>query len=110
MELNLENNCLSGKVPFSGKFVAKIGDKLKLDANPELCADEELRSKVGSSLGKLKPCNKPYIPTSALLHGDSAHEPSASCLLMLIGFVFFKCLYLGIPQKWKKGNLDRNLY
>ncbi|XP_027094660.1 uncharacterized protein [Coffea arabica] len=96
-ELNLENNYLSGKVPFSAKFVAKIGDKLKLDGNPELCADEGLRSaKVGSSLGKLKPCNEPYIPTYALLHGDSPHQSSASCLSMLSGFVFLLWLYMDI--------------
>ncbi|KAL3517717.1 hypothetical protein ACH5RR_020306 [Cinchona calisaya] len=89
-ELNLENNNLSGKVPFSAKFVGKIGDKLKLRGNPELCADEDLRSfaKVGSSLGILKLCNKPNIPKSALLHGDSPHQSSASRVLVFIGFLF----------------------
>lgn len=67
-ELNLKNNKLSGKVPFSAEFLGKIGDKLKLEGNPKLCVDEELRNvKVGSKLGEMKMCEKPDIPQSALL-------------------------------------------
>lgn len=88
-ELNLENNNLSGKVPFSAEFVAKIGNKLKLEGNPELCADEELRSR----LRKLKQCDKPDIPKSALLHGNSPHRSSAILLMLIaIGFAFLLLL------------------
>lgn len=94
-ELNLENNNLSGKVPFSAKFVAKTGDKL-LEGNPNLCNDEELSScaKVGSSLGQLKLCSKPYyILKSAIQHGEYQDQSSSvSHLLMLIGFVFLLSL------------------
>ncbi|KAF8401941.1 hypothetical protein HHK36_012892 [Tetracentron sinense] len=45
-EMNLENNQLSGRLPFSAKFSAKIGGKLKLGGNPNLCVD------VGLSSGK----------------------------------------------------------
>nr|GLL42722.1 piriformospora indica-insensitive protein 2-like [Ipomoea trifida] len=54
-ELNLENNNLSGKVPFSVEFALRVGEKLKLHGNPLLCVDEGLRSaKVIGSLGNLK--------------------------------------------------------
>ncbi|CAK9172816.1 unnamed protein product [Ilex paraguariensis] len=87
-ELNLENNNLSGRVPFSAKFVSKVGGKLKLEGNPELCADEGLRSaKVSGSLGQLKLCNKPVIPHFVLLSSGSSvlHD---SYMLIFVGFLF----------------------
>lgn len=88
-ELNLKNNNLSGKVPFSVQFLGKIGNKLKLEGNPKLCVDEELRNvKVGSKLGEMKMCDKPDIPQSALLlfqpQGSSSHQTFASQSLMFI--------------------------
>ncbi|XVF72045.1 hypothetical protein PTKIN_Ptkin12aG0089800 [Pterospermum kingtungense] len=41
-EINLEKNNLSGRAPVSAKFTAKVGEKLRLKGNPELCMDERL--------------------------------------------------------------------
>ncbi|KAK9292766.1 hypothetical protein L1049_020746 [Liquidambar formosana] len=54
-EVNLENNMLSGKVPFSAKFASRIGGKLKLGGNSDLCVDIGLVHAVnGSGLRDLK--------------------------------------------------------
>ncbi|KAE8692180.1 putative ROP-interactive CRIB motif-containing protein 6 [Hibiscus syriacus] len=68
-ELNLENNNLSGRVPFS----AKIGEKLRLKGNPELCVDAKLShgKSIGSSSRVLKKCSKPDIPNAVILNGGS---------------------------------------
>ncbi|THF95100.1 piriformospora indica-insensitive protein 2-like [Camellia sinensis] len=88
-EMNLENNKLKGRLPFSVKFAAKMGKKLKLQGNPELCVDEGLRSaKIGGSLGNLKVCNNPqHVPSPVpFLGGNSVIQ--ASHLLMFLGFLF----------------------
>ena len=41
-EINLENNRLSGRVPFSAEFAERIGRKLKLGGNERLCLAGEL--------------------------------------------------------------------
>ncbi|KAK9146363.1 hypothetical protein Sjap_006266 [Stephania japonica] len=59
-ELNLERNLLSGRLPFSATFWAKIGGKLKVSKNNELCVDEGITgNKLGRSrsLGDLKVCS-----------------------------------------------------
>ncbi|GFZ17681.1 ROP-interactive CRIB motif-containing protein 7 [Actinidia rufa] len=87
-EMNLENNKLRGKLPFSPKFAAKMGEKLKLQGNPELCVDEGLRSaKIRGSLGNLKLCRHPYGPSQALFVGGISVQ-KASHLLMFLGFLF----------------------
>lgn len=67
-EINLENNNLSGRVPSS----IKVGEKLKLAGNAGLCVDDPLRhTKNRGSLGQLKLCNKPDIPSAVLFNGVS---------------------------------------
>lgn len=88
-EINLEKNNLSGRVPFSAKFTAKVGDKLRLKGNPELCVDEKLsRGKsIGSSLRELKKCSKPDIPNPVLFIGGSHHSgPLSSSFHVLLLF------------------------
>ncbi|XP_010264968.1 PREDICTED: piriformospora indica-insensitive protein 2-like [Nelumbo nucifera] len=86
-ELSLENNQLSGRLPFSAKFSAKIGGKLKLAGNPNLCVDDKNSS--GFENLKLKVCNdnKPTIPNPALFSGCSSLRLS-SYFLRLLGVVF----------------------
>ncbi|XP_015872996.3 piriformospora indica-insensitive protein 2 [Ziziphus jujuba] len=97
-EINLENNRLSGRVPFSAKLSVKMGQKLKLAGNPELCVDEGLRSlKNSSSLGKLKVCKKPYLPNPVIFCGDSSAQAQPKprtlpSMFMIIGLLFiFMC-------------------
>lgn len=96
-ELNLENNNLSGKVPFTPEFVAQIGKKLKLEGNPALCIDKELRSaRVNgtSSLVQLKLCNKEVLPKYAQIHGDSPPQCCAChlCFMLNIGILLLLLL------------------
>lgn len=91
-ELNLENNNLSGRVPFSANFASKVGEKLKLKGNPNLCVERGLRSaKVSGILGQLKLCNKPDIPTSVPFHGGASSVLLVPHLFMVISWVF--CLF-----------------
>ncbi|KAF5738978.1 piriformospora indica-insensitive protein 2-like [Tripterygium wilfordii] len=58
-EINLENNNLSGRVPFT----AMVGEILKLQGNPGLCVDDVDLVKNGSRFGHyLKLCNKTKLP------------------------------------------------
>ncbi|KAL0435573.1 UNVERIFIED_CONTAM: hypothetical protein Sradi_0265200 [Sesamum radiatum] len=52
-ELNLEKNNLSGRLPFSAGFLSKLGGKLKLEGNSDLCIDEALRQSSGTVLSGL---------------------------------------------------------
>ncbi|XP_059432993.1 piriformospora indica-insensitive protein 2 [Corylus avellana] len=80
-EINLENNNLSGRLPFS----AKIGGKLKLGGNPELCVDERLGS---GSLEKVKVCaNKPVIPNATLFSASSNPLLAVPHALVFLGFL-----------------------
>ncbi|KAL4588037.1 hypothetical protein LXL04_000915 [Taraxacum kok-saghyz] len=67
-ELHLNNNNLSGKVPFSVGFMGKVGRKLRLDGNSELCVGEG----VVKSFYKVKKCNEIENPRSALVYGTSS--------------------------------------
>ncbi|XP_044492544.1 piriformospora indica-insensitive protein 2 [Mangifera indica] len=73
-EINLENNNLSGRVPFSAKFSSKVGHKLKLNGNPDLCVGEgfSISKNVSGSLGHLKLCKKPDIPNAVQINGGSS--------------------------------------
>ncbi|KAI3449800.1 hypothetical protein Pfo_006465 [Paulownia fortunei] len=89
-ELNLENNNLSGRVPFSAGFLSKVGGKLKLEGNLDLCIDEGLKSaKVSVSLGQLKVCRQPDIPKTALFYENSSPRLHASLAFISIGFLHF---------------------
>ena len=86
-EINLENNSLSGRVPFS-KF--KIGQKLKLEGNPELCGDE------GYGGLNLKVCsNKPVtvIPNPVLFNVASSSLQVVPHVLIIIFVGFFSFLF-----------------
>ncbi|KAK6141489.1 hypothetical protein DH2020_024767 [Rehmannia glutinosa] len=92
-ELNLENNNLSGRVPFSEGFLSKLGRKLNLKGNLDLCIDEGLKSaKVSVSLGQLKVCRHPDISKTALFYENSSPrllQEYASLAFMSIGFLLF---------------------
>ncbi|KAL7113135.1 hypothetical protein ACP275_04G044700 [Erythranthe tilingii] len=89
-ELNLGRNNLSGRVPFSAGFVAKLGNKLKLEGNSDLCIDEGLKlsAKVSvsssSSLGELKVCRQTYIHETAIVNSSPAQFlPSLPFIFLL---------------------------
>ncbi|KAJ8558167.1 hypothetical protein K7X08_004933 [Anisodus acutangulus] len=92
-ELYLENNNLSGRLPFSAKFVSKVGQKLKLEGNPQLCADEGLRiSNVSVSLRLLKMCNNnAVVPNSVQFSGASLVLLPASHVVIFLGISFLLC-------------------
>ncbi|KAL3647715.1 hypothetical protein CASFOL_008683 [Castilleja foliolosa] len=90
-ELNLENNNLSGRVPFSADFVSKLGVKLKLEGNLDLCIDEGLKSaKISVSLGQLKVCRQTIIPKNTLYENSSSSrlKLDGSLAFMSIGLFF----------------------
>ncbi|XP_075504327.1 uncharacterized protein LOC142541744 [Primulina tabacum] len=89
-ELNLENNNLTGRVPFSAELVSKLGKKLKLEGNSDLCIDEGLRSaKFSGVLGQLKVCRQqPDIPQTALLFENFYPRRPRSYALIFLWFVF----------------------
>ncbi|KVH94318.1 piriformospora indica-insensitive protein 2 [Cynara cardunculus var. scolymus] len=75
-ELNLKNNNLSGRLPFSANFVSRVGRKLRVEGNPELCVDVgaiKSFSKVHGSLDELKVCNNRVANSRfTLLHVTSS--------------------------------------
>ncbi|GAB2262719.1 hypothetical protein Droror1_Dr00003716 [Drosera rotundifolia] len=77
-EMNLQNNKLSGKVPFSAEFVHGIGTKLRLEGNTELCLDKGLlvHDKKKHVLGPVwlrsfRLCNGSEKDNSALMNKGS---------------------------------------
>ncbi|CAN4093218.1 unnamed protein product [Withania somnifera] len=91
-ELHLENNNLSGRLPFSDKFVSKVGEKLKLEGNPQLCADEGLTiANVSVSLRLLKLCNNAGVPKSIPFSGASLVLLPASHVLIFLGILLLLC-------------------
>ncbi|KAM0028309.1 putative leucine-rich repeat domain superfamily [Helianthus debilis subsp. tardiflorus] len=94
-ELNLKNNSLSGKLPFSAKFVSRIGRKLGVQGNPELCLDKRVFgsfSKINSDLGHLKVCKRVEVPKFALPHVSSSSRSigyQVSSLLVMFVWFFF---------------------
>ncbi|KAG6400921.1 hypothetical protein SASPL_137766 [Salvia splendens] len=83
-ELNLENNNLSGKLPFSADFMSKLGGKLKLEGNFDLCIDEALKS---LHLGHLNICRKPYVSKNALFHESACPISTLPFLALLLGIL-----------------------
>ncbi|XP_038995774.1 piriformospora indica-insensitive protein 2-like [Hibiscus syriacus] len=83
--INLENNNLSGRIPFS----AKVGEKLRLKGNPELCADEKWSH--GKNFGELKKCCKPDISKPVFFIGTSHSRmlSSSSFLVLLLIWALF---------------------
>ncbi|KAK1355790.1 piriformospora indica-insensitive protein 2 [Heracleum sosnowskyi] len=91
-EFNLENNSLSGKIPFDAKFVSKVGKKLKLKGNSQLCVEEELRDgSFGDHLKHLKLCKKPDVPRLVLLHDSGSSVVLVSGVAMAVswGLILF---------------------
>lgn len=93
-ELNLENNNLSGRLPFSADFLSKLGGKLKVEGNSDLCIDEGLKyAKVSVNLDKMKVCRDTYVSKTALFHESSCprqHASSSSSLaFMAVGILAF---------------------
>ncbi|KAL0304997.1 UNVERIFIED_CONTAM: hypothetical protein Sangu_3059500 [Sesamum angustifolium] len=97
-EMNLEKNNLSGRLPFSAAFLSKLGGKLKLEGNSDLCIDEALRSaKISGRLGQLKVCRQPDLPQTALLNVNSCPSLHASSLMAIIPIgllLLCVCLFL----------------
>ncbi|KAI4349370.1 hypothetical protein L6164_009963 [Bauhinia variegata] len=84
-EINLENNNLSGRVPFS----TKVGEKLKLAGNTGLCVDAKLNyTKNRSTSRQLKLCNKPDIPNAVIFNGVSLLLFYPHVLFFSLGFLF----------------------
>ena len=87
-EINLENNSLSGKISVSKMFSTRIGQKMKLEGNPELCVDDSLSSAKNSSrLGRLKVCKKPAMPNPVPLIGSSPAK-IVPFMFILMGLLF----------------------
>ncbi|KAG6434549.1 hypothetical protein SASPL_106187 [Salvia splendens] len=85
-DLNLENNNLSGRIPFSADFLSKLGGKLKLEGNLDLCIDETLKSaKVSLDLGHIKVCRKPYVSRNALFHESFSPSSTFPFLALVLG-------------------------
>ncbi|XP_023733432.1 piriformospora indica-insensitive protein 2 [Lactuca sativa] len=95
-ELNLKNNSLSGKLPFSDKFVSRVGNKLRVQGNPELCVDGGvIRSfhKSSGVLGQLKVCNsnsnRVANTRSDILHVSSSSFMGHQVSYLVIVFLLF---------------------
>ncbi|TKY52758.1 Piriformospora indica-insensitive protein 2 [Spatholobus suberectus] len=89
-EINLENNNLSGRVPFSIKDGQKL--KLKLAGNTGLCVDNKIRCSSGGSLGQLKACKKTDVPDAVVFGGASSLLRFDSLVLVLV--VSLECLFV----------------
>ncbi|KAL1539649.1 piriformospora indica-insensitive protein 2-like [Salvia divinorum] len=84
-ELNLENNNLSGRLPFSAEFLSKLGGKLKLEGNLDLCIDEAFNSpKLHVHINL---CRKPYVSKNALFQDSACPIPTLPFLALLLGFL-----------------------
>ncbi|GAB4830067.1 hypothetical protein Ancab_019707 [Ancistrocladus abbreviatus] len=92
-EVNLQNNQLSGVVPFSAAFAAAIGSKVKLEGNPGLCIDRNLRSAktvvAASSLRNLRVCNETEVPNPALFSDASSLHLDSYLTILFLGFWSF---------------------
>ncbi|XP_071718105.1 uncharacterized protein [Rutidosis leptorrhynchoides] len=92
-ELNLENNNLSGRLPFDAKFMGKIGRKLRVNGNKELCMDEGVVksfNKRSDGLGQVKVCNKVENPRFAIVYGTSSSSKIGDHVYyLLVLFILF---------------------
>ncbi|TXG63855.1 hypothetical protein EZV62_010849 [Acer yangbiense] len=94
-EINLENNNLSGRVPFSSKFTSKVGAKLKLKGNPDLCIDDGLTT--NGSLGQLKLCRAPDFPIAVLINNGVSSSSTLFLSSLLLSFVG---VLIVLAQNW----------
>ncbi|URE03974.1 Leucine Rich Repeat [Musa troglodytarum] len=86
VEINLENNGLRGRLPFSAAFVDRLGSKLKLGGNRELCMGEDLASGIAG----LRRCNKAAVPRPVLFTSGVSSSYNYFLFLSVI-FFFFSC-------------------
>ncbi|CAL9044949.1 unnamed protein product [Musa banksii] len=86
VEINLENNGLRGRLPFSAAFVGRLGSKLKLGGNRELCLGEDL----ASGNAGLRRCNKTAVP-HPVLFTSGVSSSYKSFLFLTVIFFFFSC-------------------
>ncbi|XP_062080114.1 piriformospora indica-insensitive protein 2 [Humulus lupulus] len=86
-EINLENNSLSGKISFPSNFSSRIGHKLKLGGNPNLCLCSTKNHH--GSLGKLKVCKKTQqrLNPVALVENSSTQVFPSMVINMFIGLL-----------------------
>ncbi|KAL6564075.1 hypothetical protein OROHE_005315 [Orobanche hederae] len=91
-ELNLENNNLSGRVPFSQGFVSKLGGKLKMKGNLDLCIDEGLKS-AKVMMVQLKVCRQKNVSETALSYENSS-PPRVHTWLFGFFFALLGVLFL----------------
>ncbi|XP_047312989.1 piriformospora indica-insensitive protein 2 [Impatiens glandulifera] len=95
-EINLENNRLSGSLPFGAQFVNKMGKKLKLAGNPELCVEKRA---INGSLMNLRLCRKkpttfesPLVSTLLRTSSSAAIQEWPCFLMFFIWSVFLMFL------------------
>ncbi|RRT52680.1 hypothetical protein B296_00044583 [Ensete ventricosum] len=86
VEINLENNGLRGRLPFSAAFVGRLSSKLKLGGNRELCLGEDLESGIAG----LRRCNKTAVPRPVLFTSGVSSSDKSFLFLSVISF-FFSC-------------------
>ncbi|KAI3749551.1 hypothetical protein L2E82_20165 [Cichorium intybus] len=94
-ELNLKNNNLSGGLPFSGQFVSRVGRKLRVQGNPELCVDGGVIMsfyKSSGVLGQLKICNSVANSKLALLHVRGSSLIGHQVSYLVIVFLLFNIM------------------
>lgn len=96
-EMNFQNNQLSGRIPFSALFAAKIGRKLKVEGNPGLCVDKSMIRSVQrkGSLGNLRTCNETEIPNVVAPFNGSSTPTSFNwyMVILVLGFWSFSLLW-----------------
>ncbi|XP_057422523.1 piriformospora indica-insensitive protein 2 [Lotus japonicus] len=85
-EINLENNNLTGRVPFS----AKNGHKIKLAGNRGLCFHNQIScsGENGGRVGQLKPCKKTAVTVPAAVLFNGASLVGFDPLTLVLGFLF----------------------
>ncbi|KAJ8899409.1 hypothetical protein K2173_018383 [Erythroxylum novogranatense] len=94
-EINLENNNLSGRVPFSVNFSTMVGQKLKLKGNSGLCIDKVFDLGYGKnrdSFGELEVCNKSDV-LSPVLHKDIRPVSLSNSLVLGISSSTIWCCF-----------------
>ncbi|ONK79597.1 uncharacterized protein A4U43_C01F7990 [Asparagus officinalis] len=94
-EINVENNRLRGRIPFSAGFVWRLGGKLKVGGNGNLCLGEELVGHVRStsSVGELELCNKTEIPRAVLFSSGASFLKGRLFWVVLVIQLWF-CLFV----------------
>ncbi|XP_074561512.1 uncharacterized protein LOC141817782 [Curcuma longa] len=95
MEINLENNGLLGRVPFSAGFIRRLDGKLKLAGNQELCLGEEFEADATAAVGRyLRLCNKTAVTHSVLFSSGRRSSENSTFSYLAVVFVVFDLLIL----------------